>query len=250
MPSPLVILASLSVVVGILGSIFILLAISVDSWEEINFSMTSTNTSSLTITPATSRSDVTVYHNINTDTYSFMYYQYGGPWKLCDLLTDDARAKITTLGGEYRDRCYNFVSEYDEESSTLQSDGKSIARLQNSGASCFIVCIIDLVAALGVGVIALIHKHVTACMVTGVLYCMASLFTVFGLAIFHVKHHYELYYCQSLYPIPKDSCEYRTLTILWAVPVAWVGVVVCCAASVLWLFLTRALRVIKAKTMI
>lgn len=32
-----------------------------------------------------------------------------------------------TLGGEYRDRCYNFVSEYDEESSTLQSDGRSIA---------------------------------------------------------------------------------------------------------------------------
>ena len=37
---------------------------------------------------------------------------------------------------------------------------------------------------------------------------------------------------------------------MWAVPVAWVGVVICSAASFLWLFLTRALRVIKAKTMI
>jgi hypothetical protein len=78
----------------------------------------------------------------------------------------------------------------------------------------------------------------------------SGLFTVFGLAIFHVKHHYEVYYCQSLYPIPKGACDQRTLSILWAVPVAWVGVVICSAASVLWLFLTRALRVIKAKTMI
>lgn len=43
------------------------------------------------------------------------------------LSADAARAEMGTLGGEYRDRCYNFVSEYDEESSTLQSDGRSIA---------------------------------------------------------------------------------------------------------------------------
>lgn len=62
--------------------------------------------------------------------------------------------------------------------------------LQNSGASCFIVCIIDLVAALGVGVISLINKHVTACMVTGVLYCMASQYpmkmkTSLSLSLYH-----------------------------------------------------------------
>lgn len=81
-------------------------------------------------------------------------------------------------------------------------------------------------------------------------FVILGLFTVFGLAIFHVKHHYELYYCQSLYPIPKSACDTRTVTILWAVPVAWVGVIICSVASILWLFLTRALRVIKAKTMI
>jgi hypothetical protein len=40
---------------------------------------------------------------------------------------DAARNEMTNLGGEYREKCYNFVSEYDEESSTLQSDGKSVA---------------------------------------------------------------------------------------------------------------------------
>lgn len=88
MPSPLVILASLSVVVGILGSVFIFLAISVDSWEEIDFSaFDMTNSSTLEITPATSRSDVTVYKELASGTNYFLYYQYGGPWKLCDLLT-------------------------------------------------------------------------------------------------------------------------------------------------------------------
>lgn len=87
MPSPLVILASLSVVVGILGSVFILLAISVDSWEEIDFSVVEANSSTLQVTPAASRSDVTVYEELGSGTYYFLYYQYGGPWKLCDLLT-------------------------------------------------------------------------------------------------------------------------------------------------------------------
>lgn len=87
MPSPLVILASLSVVVGLIGSVFILLAISVDSWEEIEFSVISANTSTVSVTSAGSRSEVTVYKDLSSGIYYFLYYQYGGPWKLCDLLS-------------------------------------------------------------------------------------------------------------------------------------------------------------------
>ena len=46
--------------------------------------------------------------------------------------------------------------------------------MQNSAASCFIVSLIDLAAAAGVGTFAIIQKQVSACMVTGVLYCMAG----------------------------------------------------------------------------
>ena len=74
---------------------------------------------------------------------------------------------------------------------------------------------------------------------------------MFGLVIFHVKHYYERYNCQNLYPIPPTVCaSTRSVKVLWAVPIAWVGVVICLVASVLWLLLTRALRVIKAKTML
>ena len=49
-----------------------------------------------------------------------------------------------------------------------------IPGMQNSAASCFIVSLIDLAAAAAVGTFAIIQKQVSACMVTGVLYCMAG----------------------------------------------------------------------------
>ena len=52
-----------------------------------------------------------------------------------------------------------------------------ISGMQNSAASCFIVSLIDLAAAAVVGTFAIIQKQVSACMVTGVLYCMAGRYT-------------------------------------------------------------------------
>ena len=51
---------------------------------------------------------------------------------------------------------------------------RSSSGMQNSAASCFIVSLIDLAAAAGVGTLAIVQKQVSACMVTGVLYCMAG----------------------------------------------------------------------------
>lgn len=52
--------------------------------------------------------------------------------------------------------------------------------MQNSAASCFIVSLIDLAAAAIVGTFAIIQKQVSACMVTGVLYCMAGVYLQFA----------------------------------------------------------------------
>ncbi len=52
-----------------------------------------------------------------------------------------------------------------------------ISGMQNSAASCFIVSIIDVAAAAIVGMFAVFQKQVSACMVTGVLYCMAGRYT-------------------------------------------------------------------------
>jgi choline-glycine betaine transporter len=78
---------------------------------------------------------------------------------------------------------------------------------------------------------------------------ISGVFTFFGLVIFHVKHHYERYYCQALYDIQESACPNRLVSIGWPVPVAWVGLVLCVMDSILWGFLTQALRIIKTKTM-
>lgn len=68
--------------------------------------------------------------------------------------------------------------------------------------------------------------------------------------MFHTKHYYETYECKSFDELPKIVCEARIVEFLYAVPLAWVGVIFCLFASALWLVFARALRVIMAKTML
>ena len=110
MTSPLVILVASSVVVGIVGSVFILLAISVDSWTEIDYDdsqLTQYNTNNtddtIQVTPRTSR-DAYIkykYRASSTDAWKtyFLYYEYGGAWRLCDTLTGTYRVLDVTAGG-------------------------------------------------------------------------------------------------------------------------------------------------------
>lgn len=75
------------------------------------------------------------------------------------------------------------------------------------------------------------------------------MFIFFGLVIFHVKHHYEHYYCHALYDVHESVCSVRTVSVGWPVPLAWFVLILCVVDSVLWVFLTQALRIIKTKTM-
>lgn len=257
MTSPLLILICCAVSVGVLGSFILFLAFGVDKWEELAYDADKLSkyvgaTSNIQVVLPTQDNWYIEYRVQSGSVWTtyYLYKEYNDVWKQCDELSDSARnylAKQNTT----KKKCYYFVVEYDEETSfDLTADGKAIARLQNSEASCFIVCIIDLIVAAGIGIFAIITKQVTAFMVTGVLYSMAGLFTIFGLAIFHTKNYYESVECDTLRYYPSTTCEARTITILWPAPLAWVGVVVCFVACFLWLFLMRALRVIKAKTML
>ena len=81
---------------------------------------------------------------------------------------------------------------------------------------------------------------------------LSGLFSVFGLTIFHTKMYYEKYQCYSfdIERLPSIACDAREVSIGWAIPLSWVGVVICVIAFGLWIFVTRAFRVIKSKTMI
>lgn len=73
------------------------------------------------------------HNSIQKKVYKIVLNAFMSYWDSCtchfNCFSDTARNEMTTLGGEYREKCYNFVSEYDEESSTLQSDGKSVASM-------------------------------------------------------------------------------------------------------------------------
>lgn len=68
--------------------------------------------------------------------------------------------------------------------------------------------------------------------------------------MFHTKHHYERYKCYAIDEIPSRACGARTVTVGYAVPLAWSGVVMCGLACVVWLFVSKVLRVLRAKTML
>ncbi|KAL4240470.1 hypothetical protein ACF0H5_001262 [Mactra antiquata] len=266
MTSPLILLVCGAVLSGVIGSLFIIIALAVDSWQDVTYDIsklakyTSANASSeYQTTLASSDYDYsTLIYSVSNGTATisqttfYLYPFYSGVWKRCDQLTDTNRARLEAASSTLVPKCYTFVTDYDEENDNLPDWMKSIGRMQNSAASCFIVSLIDLAAAAVVGTLAIIQKQVSACMVTGVLYCMAGLFSVFGLTIFHTKMYYEKYQCYSFMrlQLPPAACEARSVNILWAIPLAWVGVIICVLAFGLWIFVTRAFRLIKSKTMI
>lgn len=91
MPAPYAILEAGTVLVGLVASIFMIVVISVDTWEEANYSFTAANNSYRQVTVAASDSELTVYSIRGSladpwVTYYF-YHQYWGLWKLCDVLT-------------------------------------------------------------------------------------------------------------------------------------------------------------------
>ncbi|XP_062594362.1 uncharacterized protein LOC134255828 [Saccostrea cucullata] len=264
MPAPYAILEAATALVGLVGSLFMVLVISVDSWEEADFSLNAVNNSYLQVTVAASNSELSIYssRDLLTDPWTtyYYYYQYWGLWKICDLLTDTARATMQSTGKQVRGKllyifvndrkqCFNFLTDYDEESRTVSANTKSFMGLHNSTVVCFMVTIIDLIVANFLAALGIYKKHVPVCMVAGALYCIASVFIFFGLVIFHVNHHYEQYYCQALYDIQDHICSSRSVSIGWPVPVAWFGLILCAMDSVLWVFLTQAMRIIKTKTM-
>ncbi|KAH3872956.1 uncharacterized protein LOC127868896 [Dreissena polymorpha] len=271
MTSSLMLFVCGAVLAGVLGSLFITISVSVDSWETVTYVLTSlakysdiNASSEYFCTLASSDGDFSIlqrrtYVGLSNGSQTtqvdkfFLFDTYYGPWKKCDMLSDDARQRIKTLTKTSVNRCYTFMTEYDEEYSLLPDMMKSVGRMQNSAAACFIVSVTALVAAAAVGTFAIIQKQVSAFMVTGVLYCMAGLFSIFGLTIFQTKMYYEKYQCYSFendinvfIQLPDVACAARTVSIGWAIPFSWVGVAICLVASGLWFFITRAFRVIKS----
>lgn len=102
MTSPLILLVFGAVISGVLGSLFIIISLAVDSWEEVTFSTDvlskyQTNNSEYYCVVATSSSNFSLLRHNKTEikngnlTSSFQYYYlystYSGVWRMCDTLS-------------------------------------------------------------------------------------------------------------------------------------------------------------------
>lgn len=95
MPSPLIILVSAAIIAGAFGSLFVLVAIAVDTWETIKYDSSkltqyvSNSSTTVQVTlPSTENSFIHLReYKDSTWTSYFLYDQYGGAWRLCDSLT-------------------------------------------------------------------------------------------------------------------------------------------------------------------
>ena len=105
MASPLVILVSCAVGVGVIGSLFIIIALSVDAWEELSFdssvlarysvvnasedyfaSLAPSSTDFTTLNKSERSIDANGTVTTQVKSY-YLYSSYTGVWRMCDTLS-------------------------------------------------------------------------------------------------------------------------------------------------------------------
>ena len=105
MPSPLLILVLCAVITGLIGSLFIIIPLAVDSWQYVSFdnnvlapySVVNASTEYF-VTLASSEEDFTTlihYEQVvgsdgsvtQQNTSYYLYYTYTGVWRMCDKLS-------------------------------------------------------------------------------------------------------------------------------------------------------------------
>lgn len=121
--------------------------------------------------------------------------------------------------------------------------------MQNLAIACATVCLILLGAAVLVGIFGVFRPQISAVLVTGVIYMLATLFAVFTLAIVHLKHKNRkarepLDVWTRIIPDNSDD-EFRMTRRIyhgWSLKLAWAGNCVCLLASVMWVILSKIMR--------
>ncbi|KAK4309408.1 hypothetical protein Pmani_018984 [Petrolisthes manimaculis] len=139
--------------------------------------------------------------------------------------------------------CINYLYPHDD--GNRDDDEKNnnwVQRMQNLSISCALVCCILLVASAVVGTFGIIQRQISAVLITGVMYILASTFGLFCLTIMHFKRKTK----KDCGVLDKQvRAEYTSTLIFetgWSLDLGWGGVVTCVAAALLWLLLARIMR--------
>lgn len=261
MANPLILVSLCAMFLGGLGSLFMIIPMCTETWAYYRFSETvllgKNDNKAYKVVLVNPNETVKIYrvdHFPDKDNHtakpSYLFAQDAGLIRICDKISAARKAASKHWPDMWKKSCYNFVTEFDEETSPLNPNGNILAKMQTSAASCLIVSIIDLITATVVGIVAILKRQVALCMVTGTLYMMAGIFGVFTLVIIYTKTAYEIDECFAFVPIPQDLCKAREITYGYSSSLVWVGVVLCVCTCGFWIFLARLLTFIKSRVML
>ncbi|CAD5121707.1 DgyrCDS10191 [Dimorphilus gyrociliatus] len=264
---PIGLVICLSICLGLISTTFMVVGVSTDFWELSEFS----------INCIRKIKDINLNASILDKENGFYYLQkrdltstklnvtfkeytafehFGGIWRVCNKISDEFRTKYRKqiyVTDPIVEKCFEYITDYPKTRDKLDEKGKWLLRMQNSASSCTIVSLMCLLTALITGTFGILSRQVSACMVTGVMYIVASVFDCFGLIIMHTKMSYmrSNEKCFSLSPIGfNDLCNCRSISVSWSLPFGWLAFAMLIFAFVCWLYLSRQFRLEKAKAMI
>ncbi|XP_071518563.1 uncharacterized protein [Panulirus ornatus] len=186
---------------------------------------------------------------------------HGGIWTLCVGLSEREQKHLRDQGFPLFG-CINYLSPHFAKSSDkndwVQSKSGSVSvtscyrssmknddwvtRMQNLSISCSLVCCILLGASAVVGSFGIIQRQISAVLITGVMYILASTFGLFCLTIMHFKRKTKKDCVVLDSQVTPEYSPARVFQTGWSLDLGWGGVVTCLVAALLWLLLARIMR--------
>ncbi|XP_071518562.1 uncharacterized protein [Panulirus ornatus] len=163
---------------------------------------------------------------------------HGGIWTLCVGLSEREQKHLRDQGFPLFG-CINYLSPHFAKSSDKND---WVQRMQNLSISCSLVCCILLGASAVVGSFGIIQRQISAVLITGVMYILASTFGLFCLTIMHFKRKTKKDCVVLDSQVTPEYSPARVFQTGWSLDLGWGGVVTCLVAALLWLLLARIMR--------
>ncbi|KAL7639258.1 UNVERIFIED_CONTAM: hypothetical protein RMT77_009747 [Armadillidium vulgare] len=172
----------------------------------------------------------------------FLVPLHGGIWTLCVGLEIAEQKELERRGYPFRG-CINYLSAGGGGGgSTMSEKSEWIQRMQNLSISCSLVSCILLGASAIVGLFGIIQRQISAVLITGVMYILATAFGLFCLSIMHFKRKTKRD-CGILdSQVTEEYTKAMVLENGWSLELGWGGVITCLGASLLWLLLAKIMR--------
>lgn len=182
----------------------------------------------------------------------------GGIWETCDLATASTRnsSKCSTVEKVKGDKsCFRYV-DFKSKLDFIGRHGTYMIKMQNNIISCAIVVLLCSIAAVPISLIGFLWKVVPAIMVTAVLFLVSGIFAVFGNIIVHeklkrlsTKHGEE---CSAIFKVPEELCNsnYMQVEVGYSIIFSWLASFLYTCSCIVWFYLTRLMRMEKAKNML